>query len=285
MIDKEALFDDYVSNLSQVIPVFEAVFQISGVCREILGTEDPFPYFDATVEGQVRDKIETSSAWTTLSELYDYAVQGVQPDGLDDGSIVINAAEILSLITTENYAPSTVWDRIVRLGDGRHAIDAGMEIGLDKLALLANVDERTVRNAISGGDLQSRKIDSVVYIDNASARSWLRGRRGYKPTKVMASANKDLADVLTSPELAAFLIDHRQQLESAASVHGRAVPTDVEAHGIRQLENGTFSLSLDSVFPLADCYQLDRGALLSCVMRIFYRDQLVMLEKAMNLSK
>jgi hypothetical protein len=48
----------------------------------------------------------------------------------------------------------------------------------------------------------------------------------------------------------------------------------------QEVERGIFNLPLDSVFHLADFYRLDRKVMLSCVMRIFYPEQLQALQLA-----
>jgi hypothetical protein len=45
-----------------------------------------------------------------------------------------------------------------------------------------------------------------------------------------------------------------------------------------QLEAGVFALPLDAVFPVADFYQVDRKAFLECVMRVFFYEELRMLD-------
>lgn len=63
----------------------------------------------------------------------------------------------------------------------RSALDSGAAMGVEELALLAGMNERSVRNAMgSGGDL---KAGSDGRVDNEEARRWLQGRRGFTPTQ------------------------------------------------------------------------------------------------------
>lgn len=279
-INKDALFDDYFATLTQVVPIFESVFSVRGIWEQITGLDETesYPFSDKKVRQYVAEKIRASNAWKLLSELYDYAVEGIQPDGLDGTSIVINGAEVLSLIDTENYSPSNAWSRIVKMGDGRYAVDDGMDVELEKLALLANVDERTVRNAVSAGELQARKEGSIAFVENGSARAWLSGRRGYKPTKPSSNSPADLAEISTPPSFGAFLSARRQMLGGVHDGKNLIVfHPSVDAKALQQLEKGVFLLPLDAVFPIADFYQLDRATFLACVMRTFFRDELAML--------
>ncbi|MYM41653.1 hypothetical protein [Duganella qianjiadongensis] len=215
-----------------------------------------------------------------MSNLFDYAVDGFEPPDQDVVNTVLDGAEILSLLTTKNYEPASIWHRIVRLGDGRHAIDEGMEIELEKLALLANVDERTVRNAISNNILQARKIDGTVFIENASALQWLQGRRGYQPTRRIAETVQTLASIQTADELGAFLRERRLMLEqNGAGLH------TISAKNKRQrdeFENGRFYLNITLISPLAKYYQLDIGEFFACILRVQYEDELTALKQALQ---
>jgi hypothetical protein len=48
----------------------------------------------------------------------------------------------------------------------------------------------------------------------------------------------------------------------------------VDTHAISEIETGVFKLPIDTAFPIADFYQLDRKEFLSCVMRVFFSEQL-----------
>lgn len=283
--DKDQLFDDFFVTLAQVIPIFENVFEVGGLSERILGTDQILPSFDKELERAARERVKSSRAWERLSALYDYAIDGIQPDGVDNTSIVIDGAEVLSLTTTENYAPAAAWRQIVRLADGRAAIDLGEEILLDKLALLAKVDERTVRNAISSGELRANKTNGAIFIENASARTWLNGRRGYKPTRILSVVSKAIDEVSTAPEFGAFLARRRQIVTSTeAGLNATVQHPAVDAKALQELEHGTFTLPLDTVVPLADFYNVDRGAFFACLMRVFYRDELDILTRALKKS-
>lgn len=76
----------------------------------------------------------------------------------------------------------------------RHDLDTGADLGAAQLALLANMSERSVRNAmLAGGDL---KVDADGRVDNAEARRWLQGRRGF----IATSRREFPSDVMQLPE-------------------------------------------------------------------------------------
>lgn len=270
---KERLFANFFRSGKQTLRALEEQFNVKGVCEQVFGEEhDDFDSHDE----QRMHRLRSNRAWATLSALYDYAVEGL--DYAHDGpsSLVIDGSDVLWLVTSENHWPSDEWRDIVAMADGRFALDDGQPVDHYKVALLANVDLRTVRNAISAGDLIALKEDDFIFIENASARRWLHGRKGFKPTVIQSAVQQDIA-VITAPSVfGAFLRDRRCRLgiESGNVV---VMHPSVTAEGLAQLESGVFSLSLNTVFPLADFYQIGRKAFLVCVMRVFFSDELQLL--------
>lgn len=159
----------------------------------------------------LKDQLRASNAWLTLSALFDYAVDVVQFD-LHAEDIVVGGAEVLSLATSENACPCDEWHQIVAMGDGRFALDAGDSVVVEKVALLANVDVRTVRNAISAGELGAEKVGGVTLIENASARAWLLTRKGFRPTVLGDNVTTSMESVATPAEFGTFLRRQRAKI-------------------------------------------------------------------------
>lgn len=185
--------------------------------------------------------------------------------------IVIGGAEVIRLLDTEMGPSLHNFEEVCAMGDGRAALDEGRDITLSKLALLAGVDPRTIRNAISSGELNAEKSDEGLQIDNASARKWLQSRRGFKPTISVTGNHLSLEQICTPGEFSSYLKARRAEI----GIDGKLLelyPT--EAAHLDQIEQGVFTLPISSVFPLADFYQLDRKSFIACVMRVFFNDQL-----------
>jgi hypothetical protein len=90
----------------------------------------------------------------------------------------------------------------------RHDLDTEASLDAAQLALLANMNERSVRNAmLAGGDL---KADANGNVDNTEAKRWLQGRRGFVATtrREFPSDAMQLPDALDSVEIPTF-IDRR----------------------------------------------------------------------------
>lgn len=269
----ERLFDDFYNAASGTFQALEIRYGINGVCKQVFG--------DDVDDELARENLRKNWAWTTLVAVYDYAIHGIVPDPGHDGesSLVINASDVLKLASSEDYSTSTEWENIIAMGDGRFALDEGSPIPLYKIALLANVDVRTVRNAVSAGELVTFKAaDGDVFAENASARRWLHGRRGFKPTIVEDESGVLQLERVDTPAMFAALLKEqrkRQNLEDTTA----SLPQHpcVTQDRLTELESGVFTLPLDAVFPIADYYLLDRKKFLRCVMRVFFYEEQVML--------
>lgn len=279
-ITKAELFDNFFNTAIEVIPLIESTFDLTNgsIFDQVFGiAEEKISLHQA----DAKEHLKKSDAWRTLSNLYDYAVDGYinssEYSDIEDaaGEIVIGAAEVISIVTTENNGPSEDWDRIIMMGDGRFALDIDSSIDILKLALLANVDVRTVRNAISAGDLTSGKIDNVVLVDSQSALLWLSKRRAYAPTKFIRSIQKELNEVNSATEFGMYLHSLRGELDiSLPEANLEQGPVTISPSDIKNIESGIFKLPINSVDVLASYYQVNKKELLNKIMRIFFSEQL-----------
>ncbi len=276
----DSLFDNYFDTAKEVFMIFENTFGVDGAFSKIMGVSDDDDLNDPKVLQIAKDHVRASYAWSVLLTLYDYAVEGIAYDHPID--IVIGGAEVLSFLKTENVSHSNEWEQIIALGDGRYALDDGDAMSLEKLALLADVDTRTVRNAISAGELSAEKSHGNLWVENASARSWLYKRRNFKPTVVPDSKVKELNTISTASEFGLFLSVRRTQLGIDNNNNLVVFHPNVDAKSIAEIEQGIFRLPIDTIFPIADFYQLDRKELLACVMRVFFSEQLSVLRQSIK---
>lgn len=267
----DRLFEDFYAAASGTFEALEASYGVKGVCDQIFGKDADEP--------TARANLRKSEAWQTLLELYDYAINGIVPRNHHESDLVVGASAVLKLASSENHWVSDEWHNIIGTGDSRYAMDEGSPLHLEQIALLANVDIRTVRNAVSAGDLVSYKseISGEVFVEAASARRWLHGRRGFKPTVINDIAT-DLDKVTTPAAFGALLSSQRSRMDQEGEGAKRAVAhPSVTRETLAQLESGIFTLPLDAVTPLADFYLLDRRKLLRCVMRVFFYEEMQLL--------
>ena len=261
---KESLFDDFYSVARLTFEALELRYDVTGVVAQVFGD----PNED---KAESKRRLRESHTWRVLSDLYDYAVDGVEPEE-EPENVVTDAADIITLATSDNHRPSEAWYEIVSMADGRVSLDYSMSVQLHKVALLAGVDVRTVRNAVSAGDLTAVKHGKAIEVEYSSARSWLHGRKGYRPTVHRNEQDLgDLAAVKTPAEFGAFLTARRKHLSLGESAFPRVQGASPEA--VRKLEEGMFPLPLDAAFPVADFYQISRKNFLETVMRVFFLEE------------
>lgn len=275
--EKETLFEDFYSTAATMFAETERLFNVDGLCNQVFGREFPGSFIDD--ESDSKGRLRSTFAWNVLSSVYDYAVDGLDRDR-EAMSLVLDSGLLLSLLHNDEHHVSEKWGDIVAMGDGRYGLDEGMPIDHYKVALLANVDLRTVRNAISAGELAAFKQDDFLFIENASARNWLHSRKGFRPTVQQSPTHfSDLSEVVSPLQFGAFLRGQREKLglndadNKLVVRHPNVLPADLE-----RLEAGVFNLPIDTVFPLADFYQIGRKVFLEAVMRIFFQEELDLLQ-------
>jgi hypothetical protein len=237
---------------------------------------------------QAKERLQKTTLWIRLSALYDYAVDGVADPEDDSSYIVTDAADALNFLQSAHgeAADGATWMDLVHMGDGRVALDEGMAVQVEKLALLGGVDLRTVRNAMSSGSLDSFKQEGLTYIENGSARAWLMARRGFKPT-VLVEGSSDLKQVATPVAFANFFFERRNEARHLRKDFAGHEPSfdgypGLDADAIGKVEAGTFDMPLYVVNSLADYYGLDRGEMLNCVMRVFFPTELSSLRRFLD---
>lgn len=272
---KDELFEDFFSAAWNTFLALESQFQVKGVMDQVFGV-------DADMD-EGKESLRKSPAWQTLIDVYEYAYNGVEPKNAGPEDIVIDGSDVLKLVSSENHWPCAAWDNIIAMADGRFGLDEGSPIDLYKVALLANVDIRTVRNAVSAGELISFKSsdEQRVLVESASARRWLLGRRGFKATLKSLDGGYETIDTIKTPAgFGAFLKQQRERLKLDDKFDKLVVMhPSATIQALEQLEAGVFSLPLDAVFPVADFYELDRKEFLLCVMRVFFYEEMEVLSK------
>lgn len=286
---KEQLFENIFSATRDTIDALSSHFLID-ITSQVFGVKGIFNEDDAK---KAKEFFQASQAWIELNGLYEYAINGIIADpqydteNYEDRSyLVTNGAAIVELLSSEQSQLSPEWKDLFWMADGRFELDGGGDISLPKLALLGKVDLRTVRNAVSAGHLVTVTKEKMfehdtVFVENASARRWLLGRKGFKPTPLTNTEREQIGDVCNPSGFAAFLVNQRKQIEidlDADDIAKRSVNhPSVDQAVIKELESGIFSLHLDAVFPIADYYQVSRKEMLICVMRVFFSDEYRML--------
>jgi len=161
--------------------------------------------------------IKESPLWNAVGEMYDYGVSGIPNGPLGPGSIIDgaharaemffrsidtlpmkiyldacdNAPPRLAICAVESAVARTVLDggdRHTDYGTDVHGLGKGDGgyLTLAEVALLANMDERSVRNAANpklADPLKTTPIGKRSLVSVEEANRWLVGRKGFIPTR------------------------------------------------------------------------------------------------------
>lgn len=163
------------------------------------------------------EAVKASPIWEAVSDMYDYGITGTPtkylfPKGHIDGVYAhtemffrgMNTPDMkLYLEASGNTIPRlamfAVQSAVARmvLDDGwRHTDYGGRDYGIingdmnhltiSEIALLANMDERSVRNAANpklSDPLKTEMVGNRSLVNLKEARRWLVGRKGFVPTE------------------------------------------------------------------------------------------------------
>lgn len=190
---------------------YQALF--GGERREL--DEDVLHFMKPVVNSRTFDQsfsIDDLYATRSVEQFYDYGLMGVRNMGsVDSGgandwtfaygliwdtsqSILISESLSGDTVSAQKclYAAKAFFARLVLDGNERTFIYGNESIPSDMLsipevAILAGLDERTVRNATSKSAtnrLGTDVVDNSIFIPREAALVWLQNKRGFIPTRV-----------------------------------------------------------------------------------------------------
>lgn len=170
------------------------------------------------------ERVQKSTLWGVSSALYDYGICGIALEGLGVGEVIdaevadvelfLNLIECLDEYLAEDTS-ILPWraKRAVQAAVARHVLEGGdryfyREGGVDgyltlaEITLLADMDERSVRNAASKKSDDSLKTETWnkrTMVSIEEARRWLSGRKGFVPTQISVATPKPSISVVSLP--------------------------------------------------------------------------------------
>lgn len=183
------------------------------------------------VPEQIDSTGNTSTLWCTVLSMYDFGIQGLRVPGslygaradghsqiMDadecDVEMFLTGLESLELYFLEDAVPRPeLAIRTVLTAAARHVLEGGardvihegqVETGyltFQDVALLADMDERSVRNAANPklpDPLVTESFGKRTVIAVGEARRWLAGRKGFVPTRDVGALPKAAPDPLAA---------------------------------------------------------------------------------------
>lgn len=210
--------------------------------------------------------IQESPTWKAIEEMYDYGVMGIpsedlHPEGHIDGVYghmerflrAMDTPQMRLYLEESNNTPprlallavQTAVARMVLDGGWRHTDYGAGEYGvlkgdmnhltLAEVALLAQMDERSVRNAANPklpDPLKTEQIGKRSLVSPEEARRWLAGRKSYIPTQTYTGPRRSSFD-LTLPVLPEEFL---KQVQRAAEQSGFSVKKILEDQILANLQ-------------------------------------------------
>ena len=172
-----------------------------------------------------KDAVQTSPIWETVNEMYDYGVDGLRVPAKpgSEGSVIGRHIEVERFLHALNTLPMKRYldgqgntpprlailaaqcaaARFVLDGADRRTDYATDEFGpgsgdfgyltLAEVALLADMDERSVRNAANRklpNPLMTEPVGRRSLVRPEEARRWLANRKGFVPTNAINEGNE-----------------------------------------------------------------------------------------------
>ena len=196
------------------------------------------------VHGEMEDceRVKKTTLWGICEVFYDYGVNGIASDGfgkgicidaeLADVELFLNYIGHLDMYLYEDrvqlpylakYAARIAVARHVLEGGDRYTYEAEHEmgyLGLAEIALLADMDEKSVRNAANAKNphpLRTETVGKRSMVPIEEARRWLAGRKGFVPTKT-TSETVIAGPAMTSLELPTSTVEHLYTKAEAAGM-------------------------------------------------------------------
>ena len=158
----------------------------------------------------------------------------------------------------------------------RWTLDNGDPLNFKELALLAGVDERTVRNAASSKDtisLITKKSGGSTIVENDEAKRWLANRPDFKATEYIEDTTLDTPRYFEDAAgFGRYLIHRREELSLTIDEVASAIDSSTEI--ISELENGIDNLHLSQICKLASVLNENRSRFMTDYMRIFHLEAL-----------
>jgi len=112
---------------------------------------------------------------------------------------------LMKTVTQDIYRKSPLWE-MMDLCDARHSIDFDDEILIDEIVILANMNEKSVKNALNIEGENQLISEDGVWVKNTEALRWLQSRKmGFIRTTFISFDKDKLPEMLNYMEISPFI--------------------------------------------------------------------------------
>jgi hypothetical protein len=237
-------------------------------------TNDLFHFMSPDVDSRTYDEpfsINHFQVTKSIEQFYDYGLLGirnmpqVESGGANDWTFAYGLIwdTSRSVLISEScngesvdarkclYAAKAFFARLILDGSERTYIDSDESVPSDMLsisevAILAGLDERTVRNATSksaANRIETAIVDSNIFIPREAALAWLITKRGFTPTRIGEElpAQAVLNDSFSGTQEAGdYVRKVRERLNLSPKALLERANVTMDAASLNQIEEGDF---------------------------------------------
>ncbi|SFN74599.1 hypothetical protein SAMN05216386_1689 [Nitrosospira briensis] len=245
-----------------------------------------------------------------LDELYEYGINGRRKIDLDwmdfeEAEFFVESISHFRLIEESSLGYSiTLSQHVIMMATARWALEKryglavneseewsqlGAVLTLSEIALLANMDEKSVRNAANPkhkNHLKTFNHGSRTYVNVGDAKAWLQQRRGFKPTVIIdPAAERDLTKIgfISEQDFGSYLNVQREKKGLALTDAVNAIsPSDLTEEKLAGLEQGHFFFDQILFVRLARLYELHTKAFVFAGLALHQKLERDQVEEQMN---
>jgi hypothetical protein len=263
--------------------------------------------------GDHQEEIDVKKFYIThrLDELYEYGVNGRRDVNFDwdpndeDAVFFLKGLDHFPLMyeNTIEPIPRTLSNHVAKMARARWILDEGSGMDMNEagewtrygvlnlidVALLANMDEKSVRNAANPkhkNHLKTFNHGARTYVDVGDVRAWLQQRRGFKPTVVVnTAAERDLTATgfFSEQDFGSYLAARREKKGMTLAEVANAMPDqDLTEEKLAALEQAHFVFDQALFVALALFYELDTKAFVLAALALHQKLERERIEQQIN---
>lgn len=255
---------------------------------EIFGYQEPdVSRWSDELLADAKAHYRKSYIWNFFENIYDYAINGLEPkwhwtEVFDELPVYLQLIDTdYSKVDPDLYTLLSL--AFLRYGidgiyfqDGPCFFDGYNSDPIKIIALMAKLDQRTVRNAQSEGAFKCGEGDFEFH----AIKVWLSTKKGFVKSQFEQSTNEiSLDEVNDSNEFGELIRKQIDYLENSfnpkvfISKH-----YSFDKNTLSQLQQGIFNLPISTATIIANQLSLNETEFLQCVMRVFFPYELSLIK-------
>lgn len=255
--------------------------QIFGVNNyEELGSAYDLPTFCLTQDENIaKHHFMNGAIWYPFECVYEYALNGNgQKCCIDE---LTDCVDFMHILHSDHFQISSGSHEIITMALVRHALEFDPTVNYidikdsnypQAIAHLADIDLRTLKNAVSAGEIEAISKNVLCA---SSLKKWLLSRKGFKPTFY---SDQTQTYFFNSPTSFANILKISKKTLADKFDPSELINTfPNQTNIIEQLELGIFVLPIDALPLIAKTYEIPYPLLFKQVMQTYYPKEYALL--------